>query len=294
MTDPRLEYDVPRCRSGAARCQLLSALVNRVIDEHQDRLLARFGWADGDFRVTVDLSRQSLILQGQALLHRSVSSLQRRISRFVGGDWDVRSDVVLASAAATRVQFSAERVELWREHPLRRNVASLTTEWLTTDGPVQALASVGGAMLVRAGDGTVGWTVERSVRRGFHWRADFHERERWCRTALSFLGVPYRHGGTTLRGIDCSGLTQRLFRLVHGAVVPRHSGDQKEFLAARNSAGNRRLVFSSNEGNAHVGILVSLANRTWVIHASSSRGCVVRDELDAYLELLGKAAHAPI
>jgi hypothetical protein len=272
----------------------VSASVNRLIDEHQDRLQALFGWADGDFRVTVDLSRHSLVLQGQALLHRSVSSLQRRIARFVGGDWDVRSDVVLTSAGATRVQFSAGRVELWREHPLRRSVVSLTTEWLTTDGPVQALATVGGATLVRAGDGTVGWTVERSVRRGFHWRTDRHEREHWCRTALSFLGVPYRHGGTTPRGIDCSGLTQRLIRLVYGEVVPRHSTDQKAFLTVRNQAVNRRLIFSSGEGNAHVGILVGLANRAWVIHASSSRGCIVRDELDAYLELLGKAAHAPI
>jgi hypothetical protein len=268
--------------------------VNRVVDEHQERLQEVFGWADGNFRVTVDLSRHSLILQGQALLRRSVSSLQGRISRFVGGDWHVRNDVVLASAGATRVQFSADRVELWREHPLRRSVASLSTEWLATDGPVQALASVGGATLVRASDGTVGWTLERSVRRGFHWRTDRHERERWCRTALSFLGVPYRHGGTTLRGIDCSGLTQRLMRLVYGEVVPRHSTDQKAFLTMRNRAGNRRLIFSSSEGNAHVGILVGLANRAWVIHASSSRGCVVRDELDAYLELIGKAAHAPI
>jgi hypothetical protein len=268
--------------------------VNRVIDEHQDRLQALFGWADGDFRVTVDLSRHSLILQGQALLHRSVSSLQRRISRFVGGDWDVRSDVVLTSRGAARMQFFADRVELWREHPLRRSGVSLTTEWLSTDGPVQALATVGGATLVRANDGTVGWAVERSVRRGFHWRSDCHERERWCRTALSFLGVPYRHGGTTLRGIDCSGLTQRLIRLVHGEVIPRHCTEQKALLTVRNRAGDRHLIFSSSEGNAHVGILVGLANRAWVIHASSSRGCVVRDELDAYLELLGKAAHAPV
>jgi hypothetical protein len=192
------------------------------------------------------------------------------------------------------VQFSADRVELWREHPLRRSGASLTTEWLPADGPVQALASIGGATLVRAGDGTVGWTLERSVRRGFCWRTDRQERERWCRTALSFLGAPYRHGGTTLLGIDCSGLTQRLIQLVHGEVIPRHSTAQKTFLAARKRAGNRHLIFSSGEANTHVGILIGLANRAWVIHASSSRGCVVRDELDAYLELVGKAAHAPI
>ena len=38
--------------------------------------------------------------------------------------------------------------------------------------------------------------------------------------SASWLGVPYRGGGTTKRGTDCSGLTSSIYKKVYRPVIP--------------------------------------------------------------------------
>lgn len=46
-------------------------------------------------------------------------------------------------------------------------------------------------------------------------------------SAMNFLGVPYRRGGTDAEtGFDCSGFTQHLFEMTFGLVLPRRVDDQ--------------------------------------------------------------------
>ncbi len=54
--------------------------------------------------------------------------------------------------------------------------------------------------------------------------------ERIAETALTQLGRPYRYGGSTTEGFDCSGLV-RFAYLAQGITVPRTTGEQ--FQAAR-------------------------------------------------------------
>ena len=93
-------------------------------------------------------------------------------------------------------------------------------------------------------------------------------------TALLFRGVPYRAGGDTPAGFDCSGLVRYVFTQ-HGIDVPRQAADQ--FRAGvpvdRDQIQPGDLLFFSTvtPGASHVG--VSIGGNEFV-HAPSSRGHV--------------------
>lgn len=90
--------------------------------------------------------------------------------------------------------------------------------------------------------------------------------------ARSHLGVPYRWGGTTPDGFDCSGFIQHLFARA-GYVVPRQARNQfrvgEEIEADALRPGD--LVFFSTyaRGASHVGIYLGGGD---FIHASSGSG----------------------
>lgn len=93
-------------------------------------------------------------------------------------------------------------------------------------------------------------------------------------TALQLMGAPYRDGGSTPRGFDCSGFVQYVFG-VHGVRLPRTTGAQYDSTrrVSRQEAVAGDLVFfhTTARGASHVGILV---DRERFIHAPSERGQV--------------------
>ncbi len=100
------------------------------------------------------------------------------------------------------------------------------------------------------------------------------EPEAIVRHALEFVGAPYRWGGKTLLGVDCSGLTQVVMTL-HGVALPRDSWQQAE-TGAEVPPAERRLAdlayFVSADAApdarvSHVGLLV---DHDRVVHAAGS------------------------
>ncbi|HXX33134.1 MAG TPA: NlpC/P60 family protein [Thermodesulfobacteriota bacterium] len=106
------------------------------------------------------------------------------------------------------------------------------------------------------------------------------ERNLLVRVAKAFLGVPYKLGGSTLKGIDCSALVKKIYE-VFNIQLPRTAREQ--FTAGKRVEKDQLeegdLVFFRRAGNrAHVGIYVG---DDQFIHASSYSREVRIDHLNA-------------
>src|SRR5262245_42547776 len=93
-------------------------------------------------------------------------------------------------------------------------------------------------------------------------------------TALSLRSIPYRNGGTDLKGFDCSGFTQYVFAQ-YGISIPREVREQfRVGISVQPDqlvAGDLLFFSTTDPGASHVGI--SIGGDEFV-HAPSSTGVV--------------------
>jgi len=100
--------------------------------------------------------------------------------------------------------------------------------------------------------------------------------------ARRFIGVPYVWGGTTARGYDCSGFTQRMYALA-GVSIKRLADDQYYQGNAVDAPMPGDLVFFTTylPGPSHVGIYLG---DNLFIHASSRKGVTITSLGDPYFK----------
>lgn len=98
-----------------------------------------------------------------------------------------------------------------------------------------------------------------------------------------WYGVPYKYGGKTKTGVDCSGFASNLLRDVYSITLVGSANtmyESCESVSEKNLQQGDLVFFKINSDKvSHVGVY--LQNRHFV-HASSSRGVVISCLDEAY------------
>lgn len=107
--------------------------------------------------------------------------------------------------------------------------------------------------------------------------------------AQTFNGTPYLYGGTTKKGMDCSGLIYSSYKFVN-KTIPRTTLEMskkgKEVPLKKVKKGDLLFFKTSKKRNTkvnHVGLVTALTkNEIYFIHASTSKGVMVSKLTNPY------------
>ncbi|MDT0556261.1 C40 family peptidase [Patiriisocius hiemis] len=98
--------------------------------------------------------------------------------------------------------------------------------------------------------------------------------------AISYKGTRYKFGGTTSKGMDCSGLVYTAFK-EESVLLPRVSRDMAKKgkqIKLREATKGDLVFFQTNKNRKvinHVGLVVETKNGIQFIHATTSRGVII-------------------
>lgn len=112
--------------------------------------------------------------------------------------------------------------------------------------------------------------------------------DRIVANALKFQGVRYKYGGTTKRGMDCSGMVyvSCLQENVHVPRISRNMAKKGMKVSLKKAKKGDFLFFKTSRRNPrinHVGLIVSVnKNQIRFIHSTTSRGVIISSLSEKY------------
>lgn len=93
-----------------------------------------------------------------------------------------------------------------------------------------------------------------------------------------WLGVPYRNGGLSRRGVDCSGFAFLIYQKVYNKNIPRSTSDlskmKMQIISKGRLCAGDLVFFATSRNNKinHVGLYLKDG---YFVHASTSKGVIV-------------------
>jgi SH3-like domain-containing protein len=146
-------------------------------------------------------------------------------------------------------------------------------------------------------DGRKGFIESKNVTDYNSWKINAScTGENVCKSALTFLGVPYLWGGSSIKGVDCSGFVQSVY-FINGLILPRDAslialhGTPIDISAGFSGLVKGDLLFfgSRNNGKPHVThVAIYLGNNDYI----NSSGRVMINSLDSTKENFSKRIKA--
>ena len=119
------------------------------------------------------------------------------------------------------------------------------------------------------------------------------------KSARSYTGVPYKWGGTTRGGMDCSGLLLNSYKSIN-MQIPRTSADQSEYgkkVGKKDIKPGDWVFFATSKKRrkiTHVGLVTSVkGDNVKFIHASTSLGVVESNLKSDYYQKRYRTARRP-
>ncbi|MDP4008288.1 MAG: NlpC/P60 family protein [Candidatus Peregrinibacteria bacterium] len=170
---------------------------------------------------------------------------------------------------------------------LNRNRA---TQYLKSDPPFRMIAKNDGWILIQLFDNTLGWIRKSEVNDVKNLTVPTYKQaihyKRLKEVANSYLDTPYLWGGVTHKGIDCSGLVQRILLESSSVLLPKHSESQaelgKKVSIVKANIGDLFFFIEKIKRTNHVGLLLDPKEQL-IIHACLKNKKVRIEKLDAIL-----------
>jgi len=110
-----------------------------------------------------------------------------------------------------------------------------------------------------------------------------NENKKMIESIDKWLGTPYKYGGMSKSGTDCSGFTKNVYKEACNLDLNRSAADQVKdvVLIEKNKLRFGDLIFFKISGNkvSHVGIYI---NESKFVHASTKKGVTISDLNEAY------------